>query len=160
MASWKECDRRLSWSELEVIPRNILGEAEETRKSPSQQLTCLWPLTMRSHPRSVSMGFVVDKVVLGKARLPVLQFPVSIIPPKLHNHWFIHHWRYITSTADSNVKQNSPNVNSLQFISLCQAAQYSARLCNLHSEGHLYRQVIAGVFTCFPQKCGRWQSAL
>jgi hypothetical protein len=42
-------------------------------------------------PRSVHMGFVVDKVALGLVFLPVLQFsPVSIIPPMLHTHLHLH----------------------------------------------------------------------
>jgi hypothetical protein len=39
----------------------------------------------RFAPRSVHVGFVVEKVALGKIFLPVFRFfPVSIIPPLLH----------------------------------------------------------------------------
>ena len=34
------------------------------------------------------MRFVVDKVTQGQVFLPVLQFPVSIIPPMLYTHSF------------------------------------------------------------------------
>jgi hypothetical protein len=38
-------------------------------------------------PRSVHVGFVVDKVALGQVFLWVLRFfPVNIIPPWLHTH--------------------------------------------------------------------------
>jgi hypothetical protein len=39
------------------------------------------------HFRPVHVRFVVDKLALGQALLPVLQFsPVSIIPPMRHTH--------------------------------------------------------------------------
>jgi branched-subunit amino acid transport protein len=44
----------------------------------------LLPLWPRFKPRSVHVGFVVDKVTLGQVFLQVLQFsPVNIIPPWL-----------------------------------------------------------------------------
>jgi len=42
------------------------------------------------------VGFVVDKVALGRVYLRVLQFPsVNIIPPLLHRHFTDCHSNYI-----------------------------------------------------------------
>ena len=86
------------------------------------------------------MGSVVHKVGMGKAFLPVLQFPISIIPPKLHTHSSIHHWLYITSTADSILKYNSRNVNSLspsvcdrQLNTLHGYATFTARVISVQT---------------------------
>jgi len=39
------------------------------------------------HPESIYVGFVVDKVALGRVLLEVFHdFPVSIIPTVLHTH--------------------------------------------------------------------------
>jgi len=42
-------------------------------------------------PTAIHMQFVVDKMTLGQASLPVLRFgPASFILPMVHTHWFIY----------------------------------------------------------------------
>ena len=91
------------------------------RRSPNQVLimpnlatcgfrtkTCVfnvvWPLVsdlsprrLRFHPRLVSFGFVVDSVALEQGFLRLMQLShASIIPPQMHAHSFVYHWRYVT----------------------------------------------------------------
>ena len=56
------------------------------------------------NPRSVRVGFVVDKVALGQVFLQVLQFsPISNILPVLHTHSFRYYRRSVVA-IDSIVK--------------------------------------------------------
>jgi hypothetical protein len=51
---------------------------------PRQVITGLSPQRSGFSPRVVHVAFVVAKVALGKAFVPVFQFPpVSVIPPVL-----------------------------------------------------------------------------
>jgi hypothetical protein len=43
----------------------------------------------RFNPGPVHVRFVVDELALGQVLLPVLRFPVSIIPPVLHTHLYL-----------------------------------------------------------------------
>ena len=52
-----------------------------------RSVTGLWQRRHEFNPKSVRMGFVVDKVALWEGFFPVLWFsPLSIIPPMLHTH--------------------------------------------------------------------------
>ena len=55
-------------------------------------------------PRSVHVGFVVNKVALGQVFLQVLWFsPINIIPPMLHTLSFVYYQHCILSLVDSNL---------------------------------------------------------
>jgi len=51
------------------------------------------------------MGFVIDKLALGRGFLRVIRFSlVIVIPPILHTHLLICHKRHITLAVYSVVK--------------------------------------------------------
>jgi len=51
------------------------------------------------------MGFVIDKLALGRGFLRVIRFsPVSVIPPMLHTRLLICHKRRVTLAVYSVVK--------------------------------------------------------
>jgi hypothetical protein len=57
-----------------------------------------WPLTRETQVQSrlLSLGFVVDKVLLGKGFLEYFNFTVTIIPSMFHTHSFSHYQYYLT----------------------------------------------------------------
>ena len=62
------------------------------------QAVCRWSLTARSEidPRSIHVGFVVDKLAMTQVFLRVLRvLTISIIPLTAQAHSFIHHRRFI-----------------------------------------------------------------
>jgi len=78
-------------------------------------------LSFRRHGFSsklVHVGFVTDKVALWRGFLPVslLQLsPVSTIPPVLHTHPFIYHWRFVDLATNSAVQCNTKATQALPF---------------------------------------------
>jgi hypothetical protein len=62
-------------------------------------------------PRSVHVGFVVNKVALGQVFLPVLSFsPVNVIPAMLHTLSFIYYPHCILSLLDSILEYNTHKI--------------------------------------------------
>jgi hypothetical protein len=50
----------------------------------------LSPSRLGFNPRAVLMRFVVDEVAMGQVVLPLLLvFPIIIIPPMLHTHFYV-----------------------------------------------------------------------
>jgi len=67
------------------------------------QAVCRWPLTARSEidPRSIHVGFVVDKLAMTQVYLRELRgLAIGIIPPKAQAHSFIHYRRFIILAID------------------------------------------------------------